>query len=428
MLSSRAMLGWAQAGSGSGLSWRSCCPRSPSAPGLVSSSPATSAIERSDWIASYAVPGMNFGLNFRRDRAAMFLIFSHQSAAQDPWYNSTDRIIVRKRTRIWPFRSRPIAAVPMLTSSGTRIGSTDLCRRPHHSLRQRAPTKVTKMVATPDRRMHPPLSESATVLLTNDDGFGAAGIEALQRSLASAGFRVIVVAPMTNHTAGSHRITMTGELMLKQMYADIYVCSGTPADCVRVGLLSEGFPPIDIVVSGLNHGANAGEDVLYSGTVAAAAEAALLGVPAIAFSQNGDGPEVPLIPVDPVNFPDAGYCAELVTSALDNPMPYRKLLSVNLPQGRLKSVTPAMVGHRNWEKARIDVASADRGRVAVRPWAGQPPAVFDEGTDFAALRDEQASISMLSVLGGLHDCLRGPGRVLATEYLSRLIDCASGRA
>lgn len=126
------------------------------------------------------------------------------------------------------------------------------------------------------------------ILLTNDDGIEAGGLVASLEVARQFGDPV-VVAPDECHSAKSHSVTMIGSMSLERVAdyhgAEAYVCSGTPADCVRVALRLLEVGPIDVVISGINPGANAGVDVYYSGTVAAAREAALLGVPGIAVSQ-----------------------------------------------------------------------------------------------------------------------------------------------
>ncbi len=127
-----------------------------------------------------------------------------------------------------------------------------------------------------------------TILLTNDDGYTSSGIVAAYQAIRHLG-RVYVVAPSSEQSACSHTITQRGPIMVKRMsyepFGQMFAVDGTPADCVRVALAELIPTPVDLVISGINHGANAGVDTFYSGTVAAAREAAIMGVKGIALSQ-----------------------------------------------------------------------------------------------------------------------------------------------
>src|SRR5687767_6159155 len=131
------------------------------------------------------------------------------------------------------------------------------------------------------------------ILISNDDGIHAEGLHALETALAEVG-RTYVVAPETEQSATSHAITLSRPLRLRQLAARRFAVDGTPVDCVYVALHRPGLLPDRpaIVVSGINHGPNLGSDVFYSGTVAAAREGALRGIPAVAVSlgRNGDRP------------------------------------------------------------------------------------------------------------------------------------------
>ena len=132
------------------------------------------------------------------------------------------------------------------------------------------------------------------ILLTNDDGYLAAGIRAVYASLRHAGHDVIMVAPERNSSGASQSIAVYDPISITQVDERIYFVSSTPADSVRLGLqvaYGEVANYPDLIVSGVNLGENVGEDVLYSGTVGAAREGALHGVPALAFSTNGVSPE-----------------------------------------------------------------------------------------------------------------------------------------
>lgn len=127
------------------------------------------------------------------------------------------------------------------------------------------------------------------ILLTNDDGYQAEGIEVLEKILLQAGHEVWVCAPTDQRSAQSHAMTLRGKVKFVRFGDRHYHCSGTPADCILYGL-SGGFLTVkpDVVVSGINHGYNASTDILYSGTVGAASEAAMRGIPAFAISARSD--------------------------------------------------------------------------------------------------------------------------------------------
>lgn len=161
------------------------------------------------------------------------------------------------------------------------------------------------------------------IMLTNDDGVSAAGINALARELAQA-HEVVVVAPDGERSASSHSVTLTQPLRLKkaELYAadvEAYSVSGTPADCVIVGCNMLGIAP-DIIISGINHGYNLGADVHYSGTVGAAVEGALLGVKAMAVS---------LRMIESRDFaPAARVAAKLIPEFMESDA---KVFNVNVP-------------------------------------------------------------------------------------------------
>ncbi len=175
-----------------------------------------------------------------------------------------------------------------------------------------------------------------TILVSNDDGFDAPGLSVLVKSLAPLG-RVISVAPEGQRSAVSHQITLHKPLRLWENSPDQFVCSGSPADCVNLGIhnLCDGAPP-DLVVSGINRGANLGSDVFYSGTVAAALEGCLHGVPAMAVSLvvtnkeefYGEGLH-PAVPYDA-----AGKVAfEWAKMVLERGLSDQTFLNINVPQG-----------------------------------------------------------------------------------------------
>ena len=127
------------------------------------------------------------------------------------------------------------------------------------------------------------------ILITNDDGFGVEGISAVVHAVRGLGPAMVIV-PQKNQSGLSHRITMRERIVVREVPSawpwvkKVFVVNGTPADCVRLGVFSLSRHPVRLVVSGANHGANMGEDVVYSGTVAAAREGAMLGIPSMSVS------------------------------------------------------------------------------------------------------------------------------------------------
>ena len=168
------------------------------------------------------------------------------------------------------------------------------------------------------------------ILLTNDDGIEAEGLRTLEGALEELA-HIIVVAPDQERSAVSHGLTLRSPLSLKEIKPDHYVLNGTPADCVIYALrhLFVQFP--DLVISGINHGANLGDDIMYSGTVAAAREASAHGVPSIAVSQAYDD--------RPIRFKEgAEYARELVSALLHNGLGGEICLNVNFPVRKIKGM------------------------------------------------------------------------------------------
>ncbi len=167
------------------------------------------------------------------------------------------------------------------------------------------------------------MAQKPKILLSNDDGINSPGLLALKQELASLG-RIIVVAPAAERSACSHALTINRPVRVNQIAEDVYSVDGTPADAVYLalnGIILDGPP--DIVVSGINRGANIGDDVNYSGTVAAAKEAAMVGLPAFAISNVG---------VSDFQFDGAAaFASRLVSHLLENALPNRTFLNVNVP-------------------------------------------------------------------------------------------------
>ncbi len=226
------------------------------------------------------------------------------------------------------------------------------------------------------------------LLVTNDDGFHSEGIQALADALDTLG-EVWIVAPDREASAASHSLTLTRPLRMSRLTDRGFVVDGTPTDCVTLGVgeVLRGRTP-DLVVSGINFGANMGDDVHYSGTVAAAFEAVILGIPAIAVSQVlGEG----------FSFvPAAGVARSLVRRALERGLPEGVLLNVNVPPVPPTGVRFTRLGKRQYTEAVVR-DSDPRGRTCY--WIGGGDPVWEDipGTDFAAVGEGFVSISPLQL-------------------------------
>ena len=238
------------------------------------------------------------------------------------------------------------------------------------------------------------------VLLTNDDGIEAEGLLVLRRELAAIeGVRVFVIAPDGNRSAIARMITTRRPLWVQEtLFEDGstgYATDGTPVDCVRFGQLGlvEGFTP-DLIVSGINHGSNLADDVTYSGTVAAAFEGIVLGIPAIAISQQSTDREMDFRFGETFHFAAAAHFVAGVVAELHHvPLPVGTLLNINVPGDHPVGVEVTRLGKRIYsDKLKLDGA-ADGGRR--RYWVyGTDTGWHDEpGTDLAAIAQGRISVT-----------------------------------
>lgn len=228
------------------------------------------------------------------------------------------------------------------------------------------------------------------ILLSNDDGYFAPGIEALARALSSLG-TVTVVAPERDRSGASNSLTLDRPLTVRKASNGFHYINGTPTDCVHLavtGLLDE-LP--DVIVSGINHGANMGDDTIYSGTVAAATEGFLLGIPSIAISLVAAGND---------NFATAGEVArDLVARHTRQSLNEPVLLNVNVPDvphADLQGVEVTRLGKRHKAEAVVKAVNP-RGEAIY--WVGAAGGAQDagEGTDFHAVSQRRVSITPLQV-------------------------------
>jgi 5'-nucleotidase len=227
------------------------------------------------------------------------------------------------------------------------------------------------------------------ILISNDDGYLAPGINALAEALASIA-EIIVVAPDSNRSGASNSLSLDRPLSVTRAANGFYFVNGTPTDCVHIALTGMGDALPDLVVSGINNGQNMGDDTLYSGTVAAATEAYLFGIPAIAFSQVHHGWE---------HLDAAARVARDVVLRKFEMLPSPYLLNVNIPNLPYEAIgplTPTRLGRRH--QAEPVIRSQDpRGREIF--WIGAPGACRDagEGTDFHATGNGMVSITPLQI-------------------------------
>lgn len=228
------------------------------------------------------------------------------------------------------------------------------------------------------------------ILLSNDDGYEAPGIKCLAEVLESKS-QVTVVAPDRNRSGASNSLTLEYPIRADTMSPDVVRVDGTPTDCVHLAITGLLKQEPDIVISGINAGANMGDDVLYSGTVAAAMEGRFLGLPAIAVSLVG---------------PQLNHyetAAQVVLSLLDDlpnaPLPSDTILNINvpdLPYDEISGIQTTRLGRRH--KSEPVIKSSDpRGRDLY--WVGPPGEEKEEGpgTDFYAVRNGYVSITPLHV-------------------------------
>lgn len=232
------------------------------------------------------------------------------------------------------------------------------------------------------------------ILVTNDDGINAPGLLALAQAMKPLG-KVSVLAPDRNWSASGHVKTMHRPLRAKPvLLADgtpALASDGAPSDCVALALMGLIEEPVDLVVSGINFGANLSHDLTYSGTVTAAMEAAIYGVRALAFSFNGSD-ETP----QPVDFGPAAQIAQIVArQALAKSLPPNTLLNINipdLPAGQIRGFKITRQGTRIY-RDRLVRREDPRGRPYYWIGGDAPTGVPEPGTDIGALHEGYVSIT-----------------------------------
>jgi 5'-nucleotidase len=230
------------------------------------------------------------------------------------------------------------------------------------------------------------------VLLTNDDGITASGLHAFRHALLRVpGIELAVIAPDSNRSAIGRGITTRDPLYVEEVDFNDgtkgFATDGTPVDCVRfatLGLLD--FIP-ELIVSGINHGANLGDDITYSGTVAAAFEGVILDIPAIAVSQQAVRGEMGWHFGGELDFEIAAkFAAGLVERFDALPMPKGTLLNVNVPAGGVDGVRVCTLGKRIY-RDRLELKGEEGSRKRYRIYGDDPSYVDEDGTDFEAIAE-----------------------------------------
>lgn len=228
------------------------------------------------------------------------------------------------------------------------------------------------------------------ILLSNDDGVHAKGIQVLQQALSQIA-EVTTVGPDRNCSGASNSLTLINPLRVQQLDNGFLSVNGTPTDCVHLAISQLLDHTPDLVVAGINHGANLGDDVLYSGTVAAATEGRHLGLPAIAVSLAGRDEE---------HFVTAAFVTVQVIKKLkSHPLPADQILNINvpaLPIEQLKGIQVTRLGRRH--KAETMTSAIDPWGKKIY-WYGSlgPELDAGEGTDFYAVANGYASITPLQI-------------------------------
>ncbi|MDP5253969.1 MULTISPECIES: 5'/3'-nucleotidase SurE [unclassified Vibrio] len=243
------------------------------------------------------------------------------------------------------------------------------------------------------------MTNKPRILISNDDGVHAKGIHALASALSEFA-EIVIVAPDRNRSGASNSLTLEQPLRVQQLNTHTYSVQGTPTDSVHFALnelMADHLP--DLVISGINHGANLGDDVLYSGTVAAAMEGHFLNVQSMAFSLAGEQ-----------NFDSAAKIAcRIIKHHLLSPLGQRHLLNVNipdLPYPQLGPIAVTRLGARHHAEPMIKHQDP-RGKTIY--WLGPPGKEQDagEGTDFFAVEHGMISVTPMQVDLTAHDSLQG---------------------
>ncbi len=233
-----------------------------------------------------------------------------------------------------------------------------------------------------------------TIFITNDDGINSPGLQALQLALAEVG-NTVTVAPVRDNSAVSHSLTMNRPLRVQKLSPNVYTVDGTPTDCVALGLKKILDRPPDLLVSGINGGPNLGDDISYSGTVSAAIEGTMYGIPSMALSVGGR---------QPYDFRAAMRVAVcMARKILHHGLPANTLLNINIPSGKTYgTIRVTRQGRRLWENSIHEILDPQGSK---HYWIGGGTAVADpnEDTDVHAFAGGNVSITPIQLDLTNHD-------------------------
>jgi len=227
------------------------------------------------------------------------------------------------------------------------------------------------------------------IMLTNDDGISSPGLTALAESLCRLG-RVVIVAPDRNCSAIGHAMTLASPLRAEEIRPDVFAVDGTPTDCVNLGIHGLLKEPPDLVVSGINCGGNLGDDITYSGTVCAALEATLMGVPAFAISL-----DCQCFNTDSLKN-SADFARKLAFQISQNGLPDDTFLNVNVPMGEVSGALFTRQGRRRYGDVVIRKEDP-RGRSYY--WIGGGDLGFEDipGSDCNAIHAGMISVTPIHI-------------------------------
>jgi 5'-nucleotidase len=236
------------------------------------------------------------------------------------------------------------------------------------------------------------------ILLSNDDGYHAEGLAELARAVSELA-ETVIVAPDRNQSGSSHSLTLDAPLRVGQTDDGVYFVNGTPTDCVHLAITGLLQTDPDMVIAGINHGSNLGDDVLYSGTVAAAIEGRFLGLPAMAISLLGE---------EAKHFETASKAAcEILRKLKSEPLPSDTILNVNVPDipfEELRGFKATRLGFRHRSEAMVRMQDP-KGKPVY--WVGPAGSGQDAGpgTDFHAVNEGFVSVTPLQVDLTRHDAV-----------------------
>ena len=234
------------------------------------------------------------------------------------------------------------------------------------------------------------------ILLSNDDGYQAPGLAALER-VCKARAEVVVVAPDRNRSGASNSLTLNRSVSVEQAENGFYYVDGTPTDCVHIAITGLMSSAPDMVVAGINTGANLGDDVLYSGTVAAAVEGRFLGFPALAVSLVGSSPNY---------YDTAAQVVDRVLTGLHRqPLPNDSILNINVPDVPFEQLNGFRVSRLGCRHKAQSATRDESSSTRLSYWIGPPGDAQDagQGTDFHAIDCGYVSITPIQIDLTRHD-------------------------